>query len=152
MASRGLPEVMMFSRRALDAGLAVILVAIGCVGLLVAGVPELRLFLALALGCGAILAAALFALHARQRQPRVPPPVEGLEPVQINVATVPIGGGVAGLLVVVGSVGILVAGLQAARWFFATALVSGMLIALFLVRWRREHPAPTTPENTLRRT
>jgi len=140
----------MFFHRSLDPGLAVILVTIGCVGLLVVWVPELRWFLALALGCGAVLAAVMFVVHSRQRASHLPPPTENLEPVQINIAKVPLGGGIAGLLVVVGSVGVLMVGLEAVRWFFAATLACAILLALLLVSWRKEHPGRTDPENTLK--
>ena len=113
-------------------------------------VPELRWFLALALGCGAILAGLMFFLHSRQRPPQLHPPVERLEPVQINFARVPIGGGIAGLLVVVGSVGAMMVGLEEARWFFSASLACGVLLAVLLVGWRREHPGRKAPENTLK--
>jgi cell division protein FtsW (lipid II flippase) len=140
----------MFSSRSLDPGVAMILVAIGCVGLLVVWVPELRWFLALALGCGSILAAVMFVLHSRQRQSHLPPPAENLEPVQINFAKVPVDGGIAGLLVVVGSVGVLMIGLETVRWFFAATLACGILLAVFIAGWRREHPGRKDPESTLK--
>lgn len=142
----------MLFNRSLDPGLAVILVTVGCIGLLVVWVPGLRWFLALSLGCGAILAGLMFFLHSRQRPPRLNPPVERLEPVQINFARVPIGGGIAGLLVVVGSAGALMVGLEEVRWFFAVSLACGVFLAILLVGWRRGHPGRQRPENSLRRT
>ena len=118
--------------------------------MLVVWVPELRWFLAFALGCGAALAIVMFVLHARQRPSHLQPPAERLEPVQINFAKVPVGGGIAGLLVVVGCVGVLMVGLEAARWFFAATLACGILLAVLLVGWRREHPGRKAPENTLK--
>lgn len=119
--------------RSPDSGLAVILVTIGCIGLLVVWVPELRWFLAFALTCGVLVAGLLFVLHARQRAPRTNRPSEKLEPVQINFARLSVGGGLAGMLVVVGSVAALTIGLEEARWFFAATLASGLLLAVLLI-------------------
>lgn len=136
--------------RLLDSGLAIILVTVGTIGLVVVSVPQLRWFLALALGCGAILAAVILVLQAREPSAPRQAHDEGLPTVQINISRVPISGSVAGLLVVVGSVSVLVVGLEEARWFFAAALASGILLAILLAGWHRRHPGRQVPENTLK--
>jgi hypothetical protein len=135
--------------RSIDPGYAVILVTVGAVGIVVAAVPELRWFLALALGCGAILAGGLLAWRRRHPVAALSRPDETLGPVQINIASVPIGTGIASLLVAGGSVAILLIGLEEARWFSAAALGCGVLLALVLVGWRSAHPRPQNPEHTL---
>ncbi len=143
-------DALLFSHRP-DPGVVVILVTVGAVGLIVVWVPEFAWFLALALGFGAILAGLIFFLHSRQRPSQLEPGVERLEPAQINFAKLSIGGGLAGLLVVVGSLAAFMIGLEEARWFFSVTLACGVLLAVLLVAWRRKHPGRQTPENTLKR-
>lgn len=137
-------------RPLIDPGLAVVLVILGATGILVGSVPELRWFLALTLGCGVILATGMFLWRSR-RSATTPSPTERLEPVQINISKVPIAGGIGGLLVAVGSVVVLLVGVDQARWFFTASLACGVVLAVLLILGRKDHPERQSPDNTLKR-
>ena len=53
---------------------------------------------------------------------------------EINVSKIPVGGGVAGLMIAVSIIVIALIGLPPARWFLAGSVVIGVLLALFR-RW-----------------
>ena len=53
---------------------------------------------------------------------------------EINISKFSVGGGVAGLIVVVSIIGIGLLGLPPTRWFLGVSLVSGLVVALIL-RW-----------------
>jgi hypothetical protein len=53
----------------------------------------------------------------------------------INISKIPVGGGVAGLMIAVIIIVIGLVGLPAARWFLAGSVALGAMMALFL-RWQ----------------
>ena len=53
---------------------------------------------------------------------------------EINVSKIPVGGGVAGLMIAVSIIVIALIGLPPARWFLAGSVAIGLLFALFR-RW-----------------
>lgn len=56
---------------------------------------------------------------------------------EINVSKIPVGGGVAGLMIAVTVIVIALIGIPATRWFLAGSALLGIMIALIL-RWN-EH-------------
>jgi hypothetical protein len=52
----------------------------------------------------------------------------------INISKIPVGGGVAGLMIVVSIIVIALVGLPPIRWFLAGSLVLGAMVAL-IRRW-----------------
>jgi hypothetical protein len=59
---------------------------------------------------------------------------------EINQSRIPVDGNIAGLMYVVGSVGIALVGLPFVRWFFAIAIVLAVVSAVALNAWRNAHP------------
>jgi hypothetical protein len=49
---------------------------------------------------------------------------------EINLSKIPVGGGVAGLMIVVSIIVIALIGLPPARWFLAGSIAVGLLMAL----------------------
>ncbi len=60
-----------------------------------------------------------------------------------------IGGDIAGLIAVVGSIVAVVLGVPPIKWFLAGALACGAICAFGLSAWHRRHPSPRKPPNTL---
>ena len=58
---------------------------------------------------------------------------------QINISSIRVGGDLAGLVFVAGSVAILVGSLTPLRWFFGASIFLAGLLAAFLIHWRRTH-------------
>jgi hypothetical protein len=54
---------------------------------------------------------------------------------EINVSKIPVGGGVAGLMIAVTVIVIALIGIPATRWFLVGSAALGVMIALIL-RWR----------------
>jgi predicted phage tail protein len=67
-----------------------------------------------------------------------------------NVSRVRVGADLGGVLAVVGTIVVLVAGIPPVKWFLAAALASGAVFAVGLSIWHRRHPGPLTPPNTIR--
>jgi hypothetical protein len=51
---------------------------------------------------------------------------------KIDMAKIPVGGGIAGLLFAAGTIVIFLLGIPALRWMFAAAILSGCVLALIL--------------------
>ncbi len=101
----------------------------------------------------AIAGLGLAVLLLRWGRNHAPGPSEPLVPVsrvQINFASVPVAANVAGLIFVVGSIAVVLAGLPPARWFFFAAAVGGIVIAGLLLAWHRLHPSRPGPASSLR--
>ena len=69
---------------------------------------------------------------------------------QINLSSIPVGGGVAGALCAVASMGIFLIGIPALRYFLPAAIVIGGGVALAIHFTRHETPGkpwiPTSPK------
>jgi hypothetical protein len=59
---------------------------------------------------------------------------------QINIAKIPVGGGIAGAIFAVGSMLIFLAGIPVIRVMFPAAIVLGLVVALILHFMRHETP------------
>ncbi len=66
-----------------------------------------------------------------------------------NMSRTRIGGDIAGLIAVVGSVVVIVTGVPPLKWFLAAALACGAVCAFALSAWHRRHPVPRKPPNTI---
>ena len=75
--------------------------------------------------------------HAKQRRP------------EINLSSIPVGGDAGGLMFMVGSVAVLVAGLPMWRWFFGAAVLGGVLTAIAVFVWHTSHPSHGLPQNRI---
>lgn len=119
----------------------------GSVVLFVAAwIPWMAVVLAAAAGVVAVTTHAWYARHPvqvateRRGAPRHP---------EINFAAIQVMENMAGLLVVVGGVTVIAAGLSAFRWFLLAAIASGLLVAVVLCRWRANHPPSRRIENSI---
>ena len=99
---------------------------------------------AILLGVGGVLFAILMHRWNAGHPTELVVPGEKFRIPEINQSRIPIDGNIAGLMYVVGSISIVMAGLPVARWFFVVAVVMAGLSALALVRWRRAHPTRLT--------
>lgn len=68
---------------------------------------------------------------------------------EINFASIQVMENMAGLLVVIGSVAIIAAGLPAFRAFLLATILAGVAVAASLGGWRLTHPARLTAENSI---
>ncbi len=66
-----------------------------------------------------------------------------------NISRVRVGGDLGGVIAVVGTFVVLIAGVPPVRWFLAAAFVCGTVYALSLAAWHRYHPGPGRPPNTI---
>ncbi len=120
---------------------------VGSIAILLAVDPLGWLVLAPAIA-GLGLAVALLrwgrSHHTASSEPLVP-----IDRVQINFASVPVAANIAGLIFVVGSIAVVLAGLPPARWFFFAAALGGIVIAAVLLAWHRLHPS-SGPASSIR--
>ncbi len=137
------------SRRPVGVTTAAVLFVVGSLAILLAVDPLGWLVLGPAIA-GLGLAVAL--LRWGRSHPAVPPPRElvPIDRVQINFSSVPVAANVGGLIFVVGSVAVVLAGLPPARWFFFAASIGGLVVAAVLLAWHRLHPSPGSPARFLR--
>ena len=87
------------------------------------------------------------ALHAwwRRHPSQIALPDHRRTP-EINLSSIPVGGDIAGLIFVVGSVLIVTAGIPMVRWFLVGVVIGGVSLAMILTRWRAAHPSrPALP-------
>jgi hypothetical protein len=68
---------------------------------------------------------------------------------EINFASIPVGSNAGGLIVVIGSTAILLAGIPELRPFFLMAVGGGLLAAPAILKWRSSHPFSAVPPNTI---
>ena len=88
---------------------------------------------------GAIVAAFL----RRSRATTADIADEGRRP-EIRIDSIPVGGGVAGLIFAVGSCLIFLVGIPALRWFLLLAVLVGSAIGGLLWRWHKNRPVEIT--------
>jgi hypothetical protein len=67
-----------------------------------------------------------------------------------DMSHVRVGGDIAGLLAVLGTVGVVLLGVPPLKWVMAAALACGAVCAFALSIWHRRHPGPRRPPNTIR--
>jgi hypothetical protein len=67
-----------------------------------------------------------------------------------NMSRVRVGADLGGVLAVIGTVVVVIAGIPPTKWFLAAALACGAVFAAALSIWHRRHPGPQTPPNTIR--
>jgi hypothetical protein len=75
----------------------------------------------------------------------MPPPDDGVH----NIAHIRVGGDIAGVLAVIGTVGVVLLGIPPLKWFMAAALACGAVFAFGLSAWHRRHPGPRQPPNSI---
>lgn len=90
---------------------------------------------------GSIFAVIIHAWH--RRHPTRLPSRDTTRRPEINMSAIPVGGDVGGLLFVIGSIVVVVAGLPMLGWFLLGAVVTGTVVAWWLTRWHARH-APET--------
>ncbi len=66
-----------------------------------------------------------------------------------NMSRTRIGGDIAGVIAVIGSIVVLVTGIPPFKWSLVAALACGGVCAFALSYWHRRHPAPGKPPNTV---
>jgi hypothetical protein len=96
-----------------------------------------------------VLASVLVAigLHAWwRRHPSLIALPDRVRTPEINLSSIPVGGDIAGLMFVVGSVLTVTAAIPMVRWFLVGVVVGGFALALVLTRWHASHASrsPTT--------
>jgi len=67
-----------------------------------------------------------------------------------NMSRTRVGGDIAGLIAVIGSIVVLIAGIPPFKYFLAGALACGAIFAFGLSAWHRRHPQPQRPPNTIK--
>jgi hypothetical protein len=77
--------------------------------------------------------------------------MDELKPQEVmwNMSRTRVGGDIAGLIAVIGSVVVLIAGIPPFKWFLAGALLCGAVCAFGLSIWHRRHPSSRRPPNTI---
>jgi hypothetical protein len=103
--------------------------------------PVVRAWTYLAAMGGSIFAVIMHRWHLRHPTEVAPAPHVRSGRLQIDLAATPIDGNVGGLMCVIGSIAILIAGLPILRSFFLAAVVGGVGLALLLLAWRTTHPS-----------
>jgi hypothetical protein len=130
----------------ISAGLAVSVTVLGVIALTA---PALRAWMLLVAAGGCLSALAIHRWYSRhpgtiglaERDVRRQP--------EINLSSIPVEGNLGGLMFMVGSMVVLVAGLPAWRWYFLAAPLGGILIASLLGVWHLAHPSRRRPENSI---
>ncbi len=70
-------------------------------------------------------------------------------PPTINIAHIPVGADIGGLVFAVGCVAIYIIGLEPVRVFFAAAVVAGVGVAILLRIWHRRRSRKDPPNRML---
>jgi hypothetical protein len=96
-------------------------------------------FVLVATAVAGVLAVIMHAWHVRHPALWTPQPVVATRRPEINLASIPVTGDLAGLLFAAGSV-LILAGLPRLRWFVALSASCGLMAALAVIVWRRFHP------------
>ncbi len=67
-----------------------------------------------------------------------------------DVSPVRVGADIAGVLAVLGTLGVVLLGIPPLKWVLAAALACGACFAWALSVWHVRHPGPSRPPNTIR--
>jgi hypothetical protein len=109
--------------------------------------PALTPWTVTVLAGGAIVAVAIHAWYSRH--PSLVATANGERRPEINLSAIPVGGNIGGLIFVAGSMAILVSGLPGWRWFFAAAVLGGVLTAALVYIFHTARPAHGLPQNLI---
>lgn len=96
---------------------------------------------------GTIFAVCIHAWHAHHPTHVVLPAGEPSRRPEINLSSIPVQANIGGLIFMVGSVFIVIAGLPSWHWFFLAAAAGGVLTGVLLFAWHAKHPASGLPKN-----
>jgi hypothetical protein len=109
--------------------------------------PALTPWTATVLIGGSLFAVAIHFWYSRH--PSLVATPNGERQPEINLSSIPVGGNVGGLMFTAGSMAILVSGLPAWRWFFAVAVVGGILSAALVYVFHTMRPSYGLPQNRI---
>ena len=100
--------------------------------------------------CGLFLAVVLHRWYIRHPSGAVEAEISSrFRAAEINFASIPVGGNVAGLFVVVGTTLIVLTGVPRAGWFLTASVAAGAITAAARFMWRSGHPSATVPRNSI---
>jgi hypothetical protein len=122
-------------------------IALGMLLVLLFTPASLRGWLLASLLGGTIFAVIIHAWHARHPTHVPLAPGENYRRPEINLSSIPVQANIGGLIFMVGSVFIVIAGLPSWHWFFVAAAAGGLLTGALLFAWHARHPARGLPEN-----
>ena len=98
---------------------------------------------------GSIFAIVLHGWYRRHPTLIVTPEHETVRRPEINLSAIPVGGNMGGLMFMVGSMVILLAGLPEWRWYFISGVLGGILTAAAVLLWHQTHPNRGLPQNRI---
>jgi hypothetical protein len=107
---------------------------------------SLRGWLLVSIIGGTIVAVVIHAWYARHPTCEVVPEGTPYRRPEINFSSIPVRANIGGLIFMVGSVFIVIAGLPKWHWFFVLAAAGGAFTGALLFRWHAKHPARGLPE------
>ena len=93
---------------------------------------------------GVLVALVIHDWHSRHPSKVATPVSPFLKTPEINVSKISVGGNIAGLMYVLGSLAVGMVGLVFLRWFFVVTLVCGFLCARALLLWHNSHRSGLT--------
>lgn len=109
----------------------------------------LRGWVLMSIAGGTLIAIVLHMWHARHPTHIVVPESEIHRRPEINLSSIPVQANIGGLIFMVGSVFIVIAGLPSWYWFFLVAAVGGVLTGAAIFAWHARHPSRGLPQNRI---
>jgi hypothetical protein len=111
--------------------------------------PSLRGWLLASMIGGTVFAVVIHAWHARHPSHVPMTSGEDYRRPEINLSSIPVQANIGGLIFMVGSVFIVIAGLPSWHWFFLAAAAGGVLTGVLLFVWHARHPSRGLPRNRI---
>jgi hypothetical protein len=108
--------------------------------------PSLRPWMLVTIAGGTIVAVITHAWYARHPTSEVVPEGTPYRRPEINLSSIPVRANIGGLIFMVGSVFIVIAGLPKWHWFFVVAAAGGVFTGALIFRWHAKHPTRGLPD------